>query len=345
MVEVLERTQLIADLRLPDIEVPTFILQFLKHLKDKDRSYGTYVRYGYYLEEFLEWLTNVKKKEIDIYVWQSLIKDDYKEYYEVLIFKNGYNLDSLKRVSSVFMQLYLYLTNESGLHLVSPSLDTEIYELAKQINERVFISEEDFNRLIRVVQSKDGLTEHQLKGRDKLINRNVSILILFNKYGLTLQELVNLKMTDLKFVVNKQIEISSKKNKRRVIELDIEDKLLMLNYLKDIPEPVRPKWHRNNHPVFVAFDYQRLTYRWVYDDKDKIDNGHPKNLSSLAVQKMILQEAKRANLENKRISAQTLRNAAILRCLVNGATDKEVQDYFGLKSEITLRKYKQYIED
>lgn len=341
--ETLKSVRLKEDLELPDIKVPFFVLEFLNGLREKGRAYGTYVRYGYYIEDFIKWLEKVKKKEITFEVWKDLTKDDYQEYYRTLSTKHNYTIDSLKRVESVLMQLYLHYINKGHSEIVSPSITLmEAQSIRNRLKPTDFVSEKDFQRLIRVMKLKEGLTEHQLKGRDLLINRNVCIAILFYKYGLTMKELVSLRMKDINFGRYKGMEVKGK-DRKRYIPLDKEDGILMVEYLKDIPEPVRPKYHTDD-PFFVAFDYQRLTYRWVYDNEDKIDNGHPKALSRLAVQKMILQEVRRAGLENKGIHAQSMRNTAILNMIQKGKTDKEVMDYFGLKTKITLRRYKEYLK-
>ncbi|MEX3623725.1 tyrosine-type recombinase/integrase [Viridibacillus arvi] len=344
MKELLEQVQLKEELQLPDIEVPTFILRFIKDLKEKGRAYGTYVRYSYYLDEFVKWLKKQKHMDINFEVWKGLSDEDYNEYYKTLITKHHYSIDSIKRVESVLMQMYLYIIKLGYNEVASPSLTLDQTKLlAAKFNQRDFVSEKDFKTLILVMRSKEGLTEHQLKGRDLLINRNVSIATLFYKYGLTMQELVSITMKDIRFVRFNQIEVRGKKGATRLIEVEQEDKLLILSYLNDIPKAVRPKFHTAD-PLFAAFDYQRLTYRWIYDNDDKINNGHPKALSRLAIQKMILQEVKRAGLDKKGISAQSMRNSAILRLLANNIPEQEILIYFGLKTAITLRRYKDYLD-
>lgn len=344
--EMLGENQMKKDLKLPNVDIPDFMLNFLMYLKGKGRTQGTYVRYGYYLEDFVTWLNTKGQCDFEINAWKQLKEEDYRSYYQYLRTTHGYTLESLKRVSSVLMQLYLYLASEGQKGKAPPCLHKQFVELIEEeYTPREFVLEDDFETLLKVLRSKEGLTKHQLKGRDKLINRNVAIVTLFFKYGLTLQEVVNIKMTDLQFGVDKTITIKGKRNQIRKIEIEPEDKSLILKYLEDVPKPVRPKWYRTHHPLFAAFDYQRLTYRWVYVNEERIDNGHPKALSTLAIQKMVLQEVKRAGLEKKKISAQTMRNAAILRFMEKGESDEEVMKYFGLKSAITLRNYKKYLND
>ncbi|WP_121616714.1 tyrosine-type recombinase/integrase [Virgibacillus halodenitrificans] len=337
----LELIRLKDDLELPDIKVPMFVLKFLNSLKEKGRAYGTYVRYGYYIEGFLDWIKKEKETNVTFEVWKALTREDYQAYYHMLLTKHHYTIDSLKRVESVFMQLYRHYISLGTSEIVSPSITLiEAQSIQNCFKPDDFVLEKDFKRLITVMKSNIGLTEHQLKGRKLLINRNVSIAILFYKYGLTMKELISLTMMDVQLGRYKGINVKGK-NKTRYIPLDKEDGILMVDYLRDIPKPVRPKYHSDD-PFFVAFDYQRLTYRWVYDNNDRIDNGHPKDLSRLAVQKMILQEVRRAGLSNKGINSQSMRNTAILKAIQEGKGEKKIMEYFGFKTSITLRRYKEY---
>ncbi|MGX5384544.1 site-specific integrase, partial [Bacillus thuringiensis serovar darmstadiensis] len=120
----------------------------------------------------------------------------------------------------------------------------------------------------------------------------------------------------------------------RTIHLIEDDKKILFNYYKTIPEPVRPKYHSND-PLFVAFDFTRKTYHWSYD------NDAPKALTEIAVQKMIRLEVERANLR-KGISAQHLRNTFILRLIENEVLEEQIIKHVGFKSKLALKRYYDY---
>jgi site-specific recombinase XerD len=328
--------------------VPQFIYDFLYSLEEKGRAKGTVIRYGYYLEEFCDWIKRTKNTDVTLEVWKSLNKQDYIAYYkDELLQRRHYSKDSIKRVESVLTQLYRFY-KEQFPEIVEPAMSLDDHRLVdRTLTEKDFVTEEQFERLVQTMSSLEGLTEHQRKGRPMLINRNISIVTLFYKYGLTMKELLSIQMKDVNFGTNfqnrKYIKIRSdeKGMQEREVELSDQDAALLAQYLNDIPKPVRPKY-RSDDPLFVAFDYQRLTYRWVYDNDDELDNGHPKALSRLAVQKMIREEAKRAGKLVEGVTAQRMRNTAILNAIKEGYTDEEIMKKFGLRTPITLRRYREF---
>ncbi len=66
----------------------------------------------------------------------------------------------------------------------------------------------------------------------------------------------------------------------RSVSLTTEDTQQLYKYYTTIPEPVRPRQYTDN-PLFAAFDFNRGTYRWMYE-KDA-----PKAFSEVAIQKMV----------------------------------------------------------
>lgn len=125
-------------------------------------------------------------------------------------------------------------------------------------------------------------------------------------YGLSLQELVSLNMSHIQFARNILV-VPGENGVIRHVALTEENTKQLYKYYTTIPEPVRPQQYTDN-PLLVAFDFNRGTYRWVYE------NDAPKALSEVAVQKMIRLEVKRAEL-NGRISAQQMRNTFIFRLI------------------------------
>lgn len=97
----------------------------------------------------------------------------------------------------------------------------------------------------------------------------------------------------------------------RSVILTAEDTQQLYKYYSTRPEPVRPRQHKNN-PLFVAFDFNGGTYRWVYE------NDAPKALSEVAIQKMNRLKVKRVGL-NKRILTQQMRNKFIVRLIKQGS--------------------------
>ena len=201
---------------------------------------------------------------------------------------------------------------------------------------RVFIVLNEEKRLKHIVTSLEGLSEKQRPVRPLLMDRNIAILNLLIDYGLSLQELTALTMHHVHFETN-TLSIPATAGVERTISLTSEDKKQLYTYYKSIPEPVRPKYHSND-PLFVAFDFNRGTYRWVYE------NDAPKGLTEIAIQKMIRLEVSRANLR-KGISGQHFRNTYILNLIKKETPESEIIKLAGFKSKISLKRYYQYAEN
>ena len=108
------------------------------------------------------------------------------------------------------------------------------------------------------------------------MDRNIAILNLLIDYGLSLQELTALTMHHVHFETKHYLSQQPQGRKNNFINQRRQKQLY--TYYKSIPEPVRPKYHSND-PLFVAFDFNRGTYRWVYE------NDAPKGLTEIAIQK------------------------------------------------------------
>lgn len=221
------------------------------------------------------------------------------------------------------------------LGIVSPLDGIQLALIPDQsLSDSDFITEAEEKLLKHTVLSTKGLTERQDKYRPLIMDRNTCIINLIVNYGLSLQELISLNMSHIQFVRNTLI-VPGENGMTRSISLTGEDTKQLYNYYKTIPEPVRPRQHTDN-PLFVAFDFNRGTYCWVYE------NDAPKALSEVAIQKMIRLEVKRAEL-NRRISAQQMRNTYILRLIKQGFSESELIDKIGFKTKISLKRYFQYL--
>ncbi|WP_052366641.1 hypothetical protein [Geomicrobium sp. JCM 19055] len=161
--------------------------------------------------------------------------------------------------------------------------------------------------MLQSTASIEGLNDDQKQSRPLLAPRNLIMLRLILFYGLRLQELHGLHIDHLLssntlFVTPVDGEVNPRK-----ITLQQKDQTLLANYLDVIPKAVKPV-RGNEHPLFVAFDFKRQTYRWSYEE-DK-----PKRLTIVAIQKMIREELRRAGIPLGR-SAQHMRHTFIVNAL------------------------------
>ncbi|PEO54097.1 integrase [Bacillus toyonensis] len=300
---------------------------FSSYLSNKGRKPSTIKRYIYDVESFIQWLHQSKRFTNDI-IWRSLQKKDFKSFFNYLKANRQYSDKTVHRIYIVLNRLYEYLDLPSPIEGV-----IHINQPNRSLRRADFVSLQEERRLKEVISSLEGLTEKQRSTRPMILERNISIVTLFLDYGLSLKELVSLRMTHVHFE-NNTLSIPEDSKINRTIHLKEEDKLHLYNYYKTISEPVRPKYHSND-PLFVAFDFTRGTYHWSYND------DQPKFLTEISVQKMIRLEVKRANLR-KGISAQHFRNTYILRNIEGNNTPEQIMQQLGFKSNLSLKRYYDY---
>jgi site-specific recombinase XerD len=311
--------------------LPSFVKDYLASLFNKQRKASTIKRYIYDLEDFFVWL-QIEKGDRSFATWSKLAPVDIQTYLSILTHHRKYQPRTTKRVLTVLNQLYKYYDN-LGLSQ-NPILEINKIDIKEPTMTNLdFLTEKEIQQLFSSLRSDHDLSENQLKTRHLIVDRNEAIFILFLFYGLSLQELTNLNMNGIHFETN-TITVASTEH-QRTIKLSLDHKHVLYKYYDTIPIPVRPRYHEND-PFFVAFDFQRGTYRWVYD------GNKPKKLTDIAIQRMIQKEIKRGNLR-KGISAQHLRNTYILTEILNGKNISIVQRQLGLKTAISLKKYFNFV--
>ncbi|PNK24715.1 integrase [Bacillus thuringiensis] len=308
-------------------ETKNTIEDFSSYLLNKGRKPSTIKRYIYDVESFIQWMHQSKGFTNDT-IWEALEKKDFESFFKHLKADRQYSDKTVHRIYIVLNRLYEYLDLpspvEGGIHINSPN---------RSLRREDFVSLQEERRLKEVISSLEGLTEKQRSARPMILERNVSIVTLLLDYGLSLKELVSLRMIHVHFK-NNTLSIPEDSKVNRTIHLKEEDKLHLYNYYKIIPEPVRPKYHSND-PLFVAFDFTRGTYHWSYED------DAPKFLTEISIQKMIRLEVKRANLR-KGISAQHFRNTYILRRIQGSYAPEQIMQQIGFKSNLSLKRYYDY---
>ncbi|PEY32097.1 integrase [Bacillus cereus] len=313
---------------MPTKEFQDTIQYFASFLLNKGRKPSTIKRYVYDIEDFGHWLQKSKKLPLHN-IWTTLGTKDYEAYFYDLKQRRKYSDKTMHRVYIVLNRLYQYLQLPNPLEEMQLSIQPN-----RALRDEDFISKEEEKRLQYILTSLDGLTERQSAVRPILQDRNISIVHFFLNYGLSLQELAGLQMKHVHFE-NNTITVPGITGIERTIVLSEDDKKRLFSYYKIILEPVRPKYHSTD-PLFVAFDYTRNTFRWIYE------NDAPKALTEIAVQKMIRLEVARANLR-KGISAQHLRNTFILRLIEHHVSEEEIIKQVGFKSKLSLKRYYDYI--
>ncbi|MGM9988964.1 MAG: tyrosine-type recombinase/integrase [Bacillaceae bacterium] len=317
---------------LSDPALKNAIADYVSSLTNKGRKKSTIKRYLYDLDDFLQW---VEKKEIPLTlsIWHNFVEQDYMDYFFELQTKRAYSEKTIHRMYVALYKFMEFLKNSGHITSIPMNSTALIKQPQRHLEEEDFLTEAEYKALMYIVDSYDGLSEKQLKVRPMLAGRNKSIFILLMDYGITLQELLSLQMNQINFHKN-ELTIPPVSGRSRIIKLKEEDKQVLYHYIQTIPEPVRPSYHSTD-PLFVAFDFNRGTYRWVYETES------PKAFTEIATQKMIRMEVQRAGLR-KGISAQHFRNTYILNLIKQGETEDSILNKCGLKAKLTLKRYVDY---
>ncbi len=308
--------------------IPAFIESYFVYLGQKGRRPSTIRRYVYDVHDFATWLKK-KRKTTEAIDWRTISKAELERFFTELIVKRNYKVRTVRRIHSVLRQIALHQKSLGSTELQA-ILSIEPPELTDEpLSPREWVRHDELKQLFHSLASEQGLSEQQRETFPFYKERNLLIARLFALYGMTLQEVHQLSMKDVKFERNELIVNG------RTVTLSEEDKQLAYRYYMKIPKAVRPRYHSGD-PFFVAFDFNRKTYHWSYAD------DQPKRMTMIAIQKMIRMEVRRAGLR-KGISAQTLRHTYILKKLLHGASLEEMIADLGFLSPLSLRRYEKTI--
>lgn len=317
---------------LTDIELKDTITNYVSYLTNKGRKQSTIKRYLYDISDFLQWVDK-RSIPLTLSIWRNFGEQDYRNYFFELQNERNYSEKTIHRMYIALHKFMLYLKETGYIANIVMSSTTLIAQPQRHLEDDDFLTPQEYDALMYIVDSLDGLSEKQLTVRPMLLDRNKAIFTLLMDYGITLQELLSLQMKHINFHKN-ELVIPPVSGNKRTLTLKEKDKTLLYRYIQIIPEPVRPTYHSND-PFFVAFDFNRGTYRWVYE------TDSPKALTEIATQKMIRNEVKRAGLR-KGLSAQHFRNTYILHLIQEKLSEDMIMKQCGLKAKLTLKRYFDY---
>ena len=309
------------------MELPIFAQRFVAHLHENGRKASTVAMYKHDLLKFFEWLSKYKTG-IDGEIWGDLTREDYERYFTYLKEKK-LSEANLRRVASHLNGLIKYYRLSDRVGTLK---GTETKQRALTAED--FITEEDAAALMASIQSDKGLTDTQLTIYPYLRYRNLSMVTLMMKYGLTIDEVVSINMQDINFAQNK-LAVANDKNSR-LVELDPEDKKIIYKYVMDIPELNRPRDYSDD-PLFISFHAKKLVYWYDYNI------GKPKRISLKSIQRMIEKEVERSGLDHN-VRPTHFRNSCILKKVKEGWSNDSLISYFGLTSRHALYRYKRYLK-
>ncbi|TSI19935.1 site-specific integrase [Bacillus sp. HY001] len=295
------------------------IHEFLLYMQGNGRKLSTMQRYRYDLVLFSLWIEN-SEDALQRPFKRNITTDRFKQYLKAAKTTRNCSPTSLKRISGVIVNFLDYHS------VFLESVDRGKQELLQLHN---FASDTEIEQLLQTLNNLEGLTPYQLAGRRHIINRNLLIAHLMIYYGFSIHDLTNLTMQDVNFGQGVLFPTAAGGIKR-AIPLNATDQKLLLATYKDIPESVRPRQNTLD-PLFVTFHHATNTFQWDYS------TDSPKNLTKIAIQRMLQKEIKRANIHH--LSPTTLRNRHILDSLRNGSSIAEIKVMLGMKSIEAMHRY------
>ncbi|QPA33393.1 tyrosine-type recombinase/integrase [Thermaerobacillus caldiproteolyticus] len=307
------------------MNVPESLLFYFRLLK-AEKSASSARRYKYDLLAFYNWLVS-QKGECSDKELLSLPRSIYEEYLAYRA-KNGASSDSVRRLTFVLNGWLTYLSKEP----LSPPTERQ-----RGLTDDDFVTEEEMKQLIATMKSPDNRTKDEIEVWRRIRDRNLAIVMLLYKHGLSLKEVVNLSMRDINLTQG-ILRIQNEKGVTRTIKLTKEQRMQLVATYNAIPKRMRPYLYSED-PIFVAFSYGHMEYKLDYITSF----GTPWRLSGEAIKKMIKLEVRRAGL--RPISATQMRNTRILEHLKAGKSDEEVLKYFGLSNWRALIRYKKYLKE
>ncbi|MGC3792000.1 tyrosine-type recombinase/integrase [Priestia aryabhattai] len=291
---------------------------------NQNKTASTVKMYKYDIESFISWYEN-QNSDLPFSEWLKLNEEDFLQYFGYLTTENS-SQANLKRIASSLNSMLRFY--EQDIYLV-PTKKSQ-----RPLEDIDFLTDVEIKRLLNP-KKYCNLSSLQSEMYEYLGERNLSILLLMIKHGLTVNDIYNLSIEDVNFTQS-EIRVYSKDN-YRLIKLRKKEKQILLSYYESIPDLFRPALY-SSHPLFLPFNPQSLTFYYDYD------KAEPKRLSIRGIQKVIMTECKRANLK-RIVSSTQLRNTAILLAIKAGLKNKDLQYMFGMKTPHALLRYKRHLKE
>lgn len=301
--------------------IPDYGQNYIDSLHMGGRAKTTIKQYTYDLGAFFHWLTTYKG-DTDITTLRTLTPDDITAYFSHLS-KQKDSDDTIRRLGSVLNGLFQHLeVRHLDINKLSPGT------VKRPLNGFDFVSDKDFDYLLKSVRKRSEGAEADSAVRRYLVDRNLSILLLMRRYGVTTSQIHSISMEDVNFA-QRTILIPGRSD----ITLTSDDSKVLLQYYNVIPKLERPRY-RTTDPLFVPFNNRYVSFQ--YDNQLLM----PKRLSVRAIQKMIKDEVSHAGLPA--INSTKLRNTCVLDMIRAEVKDEEIVGFFGFASSVSLTRYKVY---
>ncbi|EFV04528.1 tyrosine recombinase XerC [Prevotella salivae] len=232
------------------------INEFLNYLKfERNRSDLTIKNYGEDLRAFEEFYGNLDSR----LSWKSVDSDVIRDWMESMMDK-GNNATSINRRLSALRSFYRFaltrkLVDKNPVHGVTgPKKGRPLPQ---------FLKENEMDRLL----DAESWTESFEDVRDR------TVIMTFYETGIRLSELIGLDDSMVDFS-NRQLKVTGKRNKQRVIPFGEELLVTLRDYMKCRDKEV----NRQSEALFVSTKGQRMT-------SSQVREGVKRNLSKVCTLK------------------------------------------------------------
>ncbi|WP_315343272.1 tyrosine recombinase XerC [Hoylesella oralis] len=232
------------------------IEEFLDYLRyERNRSAQTVKNYDEDLKAFESYFKKINKE----FSWESVDSDVIRGWMESMMDK-GNIATSINRRLSALRSLYRFALSK-GYVDSDPAYGVVGPKRAKPLPQ--FLKEREMDELLGLTVWKDGFKNV----------RAYTILIMFYETGMRLSELVGLNDSSVDFV-NRQLKVSGKRNKQRLIPFGDELDTSLKIYLELLNESVG----RKSDALFVTSEGKRM-------NQDQVRYEVKKNLSKVCTLK------------------------------------------------------------
>ena len=178
--------------------MPEFVEYFYEHLVARGRSTNTILGYMYEINVFLRFVQVIAKKEsvnkLDVTDLEKLKQNNIESY--IAKSENGKDLSSNAkcRKLSVLKSLYTYFI---GNEMISKN-PTALTEGPKIKSKDVIkLTDSQVIALLNCIRNQNGVSDHALKYNERMVARDLAIIMTLLGTGMRISELVGLNLNDI----------------------------------------------------------------------------------------------------------------------------------------------------
>ena len=179
-------------------EMPEFVEYFYDHMVAKGRSTNTILGYMYEINVFLRFVQVIAKKEsvkqLAVSDLEKLRQNNIESY--IAKSENGKNLSNNAkcRKLSVLKTLYTYYIGNEMI-TKNPTALTEGPKI--KAHDVIRLTDSQVTALLNAIRNQDKMTEHAIRYNERMVSRDLAIMMTLLGTGMRISELVGLNVSDI----------------------------------------------------------------------------------------------------------------------------------------------------